>query len=663
MKKYFLDDPKNAPLMCQKGVKHYDYPERHSHNAIWDSNAGPDGKFYYALASEIATSGYVRYCSFDYATGEAEELFAIEDVILPQERAIRASKFHTSICFMPDGRSIMTTHTTDKSPRHPTWMPYAYYHHLWEGFAGGNIVIYDPKTGRAENLGIPVPHESIYGSVYEPVHNALYFLGMFRGHLYKYSLDSKTVKDLGKTSENYSFRLSIGADGNIYGASRTGWLYRIDRSTDKVTDLNFQLSHAAMDYTTRYNNVSIGRIGPDGRLYMAGMYSRSLYALDTGAQSVEDMGWYLPAERYAACENRHGVFGMDFDSRGVLWYAVTSLNNFNGVRSYGIPASLFRWDIARGEKPEWCGLIGTETRGGAWISEVSISNDDILYIANSNHSLDGPSVIGIDLNVFEPYAMNGKLLDEYFDPKCPRYVESEQMILDQEEIMAANPCEVQLQCASPILLWRALAPHNPEDSCVKGLYWDADGTLYGVCGERDLFFFAIRDEKLEFIIPIDRASKEKAAAALNRELPTLDFMDALPFYPGRQYKAKPCAAVKLDCGTLLGTQDGLVALVKDGRVHGYGPAAINGPIHQMVATPDRKKAFGVAGDEQDIATLFSFDEVRGLRQLGFITKGAVGDIDDVFCCTVVRSIAMSPCGSYLALGADERLGTVVIYRI
>ena len=92
---------------------------------------------------------------------------------------------------MTDGRMIMTTHTTDKSPRHPTWLPYAYYHHLWEGFAGGNIIIYDPKTGHAENMGIPVPHESIYGAVYEPAHNALFFLGFMRGHLYRYSIDEK----------------------------------------------------------------------------------------------------------------------------------------------------------------------------------------------------------------------------------------------------------------------------------------------------------------------------------------------------------------------------------------------------------------------------------------------------------------------------------------
>ena len=138
--KYLLGIDDDYRVMSQVGVKQYCYPERFPHNAIWDSAVGPDGKFYFGLASEISSSNYVRLCRYDYETNSVEELFKIEDVILPQDRAIRASKFHSSISFLPDGRIIMTTHTTDKSPRHPTWLPYAYYHHLWEGFAGGEII-------------------------------------------------------------------------------------------------------------------------------------------------------------------------------------------------------------------------------------------------------------------------------------------------------------------------------------------------------------------------------------------------------------------------------------------------------------------------------------------------------------------------------------------
>jgi hypothetical protein len=64
------------------------------------------------------------------------------------------------------------------------------------GFAGGNIVVYDLKTRRAENLGTPVPHESIYGSAYDSKHDALFFIGFTRGHLYRYSFGNKRVQDL-----------------------------------------------------------------------------------------------------------------------------------------------------------------------------------------------------------------------------------------------------------------------------------------------------------------------------------------------------------------------------------------------------------------------------------------------------------------------------------
>ena len=87
------------------------------------------------------------------------------------------------------------------------------------------------------------------------------------------------------------------------------------------------------------------------------------------------------------------------------------------------------------------------------------------------------------------------------------------------------------------------------------------------------------------------------------------------------------------------------------------------PVHQIVCTPDGEKAYGIAGDVSDIATLFSFDKEEGLRQMGFITNAKALCINDVFYCSYVRSIAISPCGTYLAVGADERLGTVAIYKM
>lgn len=656
MKKYLLNSRADHRLVSQQGLKQYCYPPRFSHNAIWDSNAGPDGKLYYGLATEIATAGYVRLCSYDYATNQVEELFKAEDVVLPLDRAIRASKFHSSICFMPDGRMIMTTHTTDKSPRHPTWMPIAYYHHLWDGFAGGSIIIYDPKTNKAENLGIPVPHESIYGSLYEPAHNALFFLGMLRGHLYRFSLDDHTTIDLGKVSETYSFRLVLGPDGHIYSASRTGHLYRINTQTLELQDLNYQFRHEPFEYTTFYNNLSIARIGPDKRLYLAGMYCKNIIALDTETDTFEDMGPYLTTERYSFDENRNGVFGMDFDSEGVLWYVVTSLNNYESYLEHGIPASLYRWDIARGGKPEHLGIIGTPERACGWNSEVVITKDDILYVTGSNHSLDGPELTGIDLKVFRQhmYEPGPMLEDRYFDPEAPEYIESAEFIHGQEALMGANPTSVALPVSgSPVLLWRALAPGNISDSAVLSLAWKDNDTLCGICGKEQKFAFIISGGKLTELKPTD-AAPEKAACT-----PVSD----LPWYPGRQYQAVACAEAPLPGGRkLVGTPDGMLAIVDGEHVCALGAVTVNGPIHCLSAAPDGT-VYGVAGDEMDIGLLFSWDDKRGLRCLGHMAQGYGKSIDDVFCCTYVTTCAVSPDGKHLAIGATERLGTVVIYEI
>jgi hypothetical protein len=54
-----------------------------------------------------------------------------------------------------------------------------------------------------------------------------------------------------------------------------------------------------------------------------------------------------------------------------------------------------------------------------------------------------------------------------------------------------------------VLLWRALAPEHIEDSAVKGLYFETDGTLWA-CAEKGAVFFAIRDGRLESVIPAEK---------------------------------------------------------------------------------------------------------------------------------------------------------------
>jgi len=170
------------------------------HNACWDANLHKDGTLYFSVCSEHTNHEYAKLYKYEFESNKATECFYTKDFLLKSDRYLRDSKFHTSIHFKPDGKLIMVTHSTDKSPCHPVWLPYSFVSNPWEGFPGGELMEYDPATGKVELLGIPAPRESIYGAVYSPKDDAYYMLGWIRGHLYRYDCKERKCKDLGQVS-------------------------------------------------------------------------------------------------------------------------------------------------------------------------------------------------------------------------------------------------------------------------------------------------------------------------------------------------------------------------------------------------------------------------------------------------------------------------------
>ncbi len=155
-------------LIPQAGVTHLLIDELPTHNAVWDMVISPEGRVFFSACGESYVAEYARLYEYDFKTKKLIHHFDLEKKILLREECLRTSKFHTALSFMEDGRIIATTHTTSPSPNHPTWMPYEYANHQWEGFPGSEIVIYDPKTGVVENKGIISPFDTTYGGTYCP---------------------------------------------------------------------------------------------------------------------------------------------------------------------------------------------------------------------------------------------------------------------------------------------------------------------------------------------------------------------------------------------------------------------------------------------------------------------------------------------------------------
>ena len=146
-------------------------------NCCWDGIVAPDGRFYYPPSSESGFCLNTKLAYFDYEKEEVITCMDTADVLLHPIRKLPHSKFHTSLNIIPrsalypevpyddeDYLVVGLTHSTDRAPHHEEWLPFGHHNHVWEGFPGSQIIVYDPKTDHSMTLGTPVPQESISAS-------------------------------------------------------------------------------------------------------------------------------------------------------------------------------------------------------------------------------------------------------------------------------------------------------------------------------------------------------------------------------------------------------------------------------------------------------------------------------------------------------------------
>ena len=652
-------------LINQKAIKRCVVPNSDSHNAIWDLRVTSDGTVYFPLCAEQHFTENVWLHTYDYKTNTAKCLFKLEEKVCCRENTLHASKIHTSLCEMPDGRIIMSTHTTSQSPKHPTFMPEEFYAHPWEGYEGSNVLIYDPKTGNVENRGKPVPYESIYGGVYSPRDDAFYFTGYIRGHLYRLDLKTNKVRDYGQTTEFGSFRLALGPDLNVYCNSRSGIFYRVDTATQELLDTGIRfpkntdiiqgINHSQFDYY-----VNIGK-----KMYIAVVFNAkpSFLVYDTETNTMTMTETYIPegANVGSVCSPH----GMAVDSKGRLWYTIKKFDAILEGRGH----LLCSWDIQNGGKPILYGLVGTDARINLEVAEMEIY-DDIIYAPDGNYLYDECAMSAIDINVLTASNEVGPYAG---DPAAYAYVENAAELYEGDfekdvqhllDFMAETEGNAAIHANNPFSV--AAVPtvvrtweHMPiEDSSVVSVRFDGESVKVVCFGDNRVErTVTIRDGE---VVSVEETNSEPAAIDIPDELFGLDY----PFVPGRQYKAVPTIAQKLwDGRYIVGTEDGFVCIVDGKNVLSLGTAIQTcGPINCFAVCNSRKEIYGVCGGDDDCGLVFRVDDKRGLRQIGrpyfnqFRKPGVV-------CSNVFVSLAASDDEKHLAVGAADRLGCVYIYDI
>ncbi len=673
---YRYGDPETFTLIPQEGVALARPQGYEGFNCCWDAALSPDGIFYFSIGSEAGNGDYAYLNRYNRENNTIEKCFYSRDVVLPSPRALPGSKIHSAIDFLPDGRIICCNHSTDKAPNHVEWLPYAYYAHTWEGFQGSTLMIYDPKTGHIDNLGIPAPHESMYGGVYSAKNNVYYMLGYQRGHMYKYDLSTHRVKELGKAIETCSHRLHVGPDGHVYLTSPSGFFLRVNTDTDRIEWTGIRLDKHRSDYSKRfvYRYLSTYINLDDQRMLMIAGYANHLYEYNTKTGQLLNYGEMHGAdELFEGFGNYFYCFNGALDAHGVLWYAMTPrlLEVPEAFRDKTTPsmAYLYRWDYSKpDEKPQNLGVLGVSDLVCGNISEMRIDHEkNILYASCASDMGNSPPVICIDLTILSKNLNTKGPLhqDERYDIKPTVRKNRAGAQYEGTSLLNAHEAFAPEQ-VQQVRLWTELRG-DEENSAVIGLYWADLNTIRGVCGEHEpKYAFEIRDGILAEIEPLETLADSDRTERLARACPEVASVPEgvkLPHVAGRQYLAVPaCSTDWNNNRTLIGTKDGKLCVLDGKQVFSLGLTNGAGAVNALCTNKDASLAWGVCGDPLDIGRIFTYDDTNGLCELGLMRWISKGE-DHVVGPDLLTSIACAPDDSRLCLGSGDLTGTVFMVNL
>jgi hypothetical protein len=184
----------------------------------------------------------------------------------------------------------------------------------FKDYDGGHLYRYNPKASNdkvklpdmaceVDDLGIPVPNNSIYALTINTQRNEIYGLTYPDGHFFVYSIESKKYKDLGEIDEQLSFHgperywrslpraLVCDDSGRVFTSSTSGILKYYSPRSQKIesTDLKIPGDYYYNQFYTDYTVVEYFIKNDSGLIY-GGTSDGYLFSLDIRKMELLNLG-------------------------------------------------------------------------------------------------------------------------------------------------------------------------------------------------------------------------------------------------------------------------------------------------------------------------------------------------------------------------------------
>jgi hypothetical protein len=381
-----------------------------SYNAV---SCASDGRIYYVLSSSKPDVA-ARMFSYDPGSATVKSLGDLNGAAGERDqKSIAQGKSHVSFV-ESNGKLYFATHIgyysiidgMEKPGIPPAGM---------SPYPGGHFLSYDMATAKFENIAVAPSREGIITFNMDPRRGRLYGITWPTGHLLRYDLLKREMKDLGAVSEQGesgkgpTFRTICRSmavnpeDGSVYFSTSDGGLHRYLYQTDTVEPVSGD--DLKKDYFGLYQPSSAGHMGynwrqtfwygPERAVYGVHGNSGYLFRFLTSTETVEVLGRITSEDSQRSGmfdQFSYGYLGFALGPDGRTIYYLTGGPVYEGGRRVKGKEStakgeskgrenlhLITWDIPTRRYTDHGPILFANGQRPAYVNSIAVGKDSSVY--------------------------------------------------------------------------------------------------------------------------------------------------------------------------------------------------------------------------------------------------------------------------------------------